>query len=66
MHRSGTGTRTRLLDLPGWALTGDLIGAADSNELGHRKFVAAVTLNDKMFETAGRGWKGCNRMIFNY
>lgn len=57
MHRSGTSALTRVLNLLGCVLAGEVLGPGDGNERGHWESLEAVRLNDEILESAGSNWQ---------
>lgn len=53
MHRSGTSACTRVLNLLGCSLSGNLLGEGEGNEKGHWEAIEAISLNDEMLASAG-------------
>lgn len=53
VHRSGTSACTRVLNLLGCALSGNLLGAGEGNDRGHWEAIEAISLNDEMLASAG-------------
>lgn len=53
MHRSGTSACTRVLNLLGCVLSGNLLGGGEGNEKGHWEAIEAISLNDEMLASAG-------------
>ncbi len=56
MHRSGTSLLTRVLNLLGCALPGNLLGAHESNPTGHWESLDAIEINDTLLAALGRRW----------
>ncbi|MRX50211.1 glycosyltransferase [Paracoccus sp. S-4012] len=57
MHRSGTSMLTRVLNLAGFGLPEDLVGASPSNRLGHWEPERLVALHDDLLHGAGASWR---------
>ncbi|HEY2347292.1 MAG TPA: rhamnan synthesis F family protein [Xanthomonadaceae bacterium] len=62
MHRSGTSALTRVLNLLGCALPGDLLGANPSNPAGHWESRRALEINDALLHGLGREWDDLRAM----
>lgn len=62
MHRSGTSALTRVLNLLGCALPGDLLGANPSNPTGHWESRRALEINDALLHGLGREWNDLRAM----
>ena len=62
MHRSGTSAITRVLNLLGCALPGDLLGANPSNPTGHWESQRALEINDALLHGLGRQWDDLRAM----
>ncbi|WP_146227857.1 glycoside hydrolase family 99-like domain-containing protein [Rhodobacter viridis] len=56
MHRSGTSMLTRLLNIAGYALPADLIGATKDNPTGHWEPTVLNKLNQEFLERIGSDW----------
>ena len=56
MHRSGTSLLSRLVNLGGFDLPADLLGANDSNPTGHWEPQALIDLNDAFLRDIGSHW----------
>ena len=56
MHRSGTSALTRMLNILGCALPGDLLGSNHSNPEGHWESLRAIEINDALLAALGRHW----------
>jgi glycosyltransferase involved in cell wall biosynthesis len=56
MHRSGNSLVTRILNLLGCALPGDLPGAYESNPAAHWECLTAIEINDGLLSALGRSW----------
>jgi hypothetical protein len=57
VHRSGTSALTRILNLLGYDLPGTLLGANDSNPLGHWESSEINRFNDEVLKLAGTHWR---------
>jgi glycosyltransferase involved in cell wall biosynthesis len=62
MHRSGTSLLTRILNLLGCALPGDLLGANESNPTGHWESLRAIEINDGLLYALGRSWDDVRKL----
>ena len=56
MHRSGTSAVTRMMNMLGAELSGELLGSNASNELGHWESEEIIGLHDAMLKSAGSIW----------
>ncbi len=56
MHRSGTSALTRVLSIAGAELPVSLMGANDSNEVGHWESTALVQYHDQLLSKLGSDW----------
>jgi hypothetical protein len=61
MHRSGTSAFTRVLNLLGYALPDELIGALDGNQTGHWEPKNIVDFNDRILTEMGTSWHDFKR-----
>jgi len=62
MHRSGTSALTRVLNLLGCALPGELLGANPSNPTGHWESRRALEIDDALLHGLGREWDDLRAM----
>src|SRR5574343_1947848 len=65
MHRSGTSMLTRLLNIAGYALPTELIGATKDNQTGHWEPVVLNTLNQDFLVRIGSDWSDWSRLDFD-
>lgn len=56
-HRSGTSALTRLINLAGAEVGGDLLDAAPSNPKGHWESVELFTMQQRVLEELGMSWE---------
>src|SRR6478736_4612822 len=56
MHRSGTSAVTRVINMLGYALPKSLLGANESNPVGHWESTEVIALNEEVLESAGSRW----------
>jgi len=66
MHRSGTSALTRVLNLLGCMLPGDILGADESNPMGHWESVRAIEINDELLGSLGRSWNDVRNLPSNW
>ncbi|ETD85300.1 glycosyl transferase family 1 [Rhodobacter capsulatus YW1] len=65
MHRSGTSMLSRLLNIAGYALPTELIGANESNPTGHWEPLVLNTLNEEFLKTIGSAWSDWSHIDFD-
>jgi len=66
MHRSGTSALTRVLNLLGCALPGDLLGSNESNPRGHWESMRAIEINEALLGSLGRSWNDVRNLPSNW
>jgi hypothetical protein len=57
MHRSGTSCITRIINLCGARVGGDLLGAKESNKKGHWEHLYGQAINRELLLHSGGSWK---------
>ena len=56
MHRSGTSALTRVLNLLGYDLPANMLGANPTNEAGHWESEPLIQMHDRLLRSAGSSW----------
>ncbi|KQB14164.1 hypothetical protein AP071_16145 [Rhodobacter capsulatus] len=65
MHRSGTSMLTRLLNIAGYALPGNLLGANEGNKTGHWEPQFLIDLNQSFLNRIGSDWSDWSEIDFD-
>ncbi|MCF7981143.1 MAG: hypothetical protein K9K86_04110, partial [Pseudomonadales bacterium] len=60
MHRSGTSTVARIINLHGVPLSSNLEPANDYNEKGYWESQDIMAIHDRLLTAANSSWKDCN------
>ena len=65
MHRSGTSSLTRVMNIAGAALPANLMSSAKGNETGHWESNTLVAYNERLLEEFGTSWSDWRPFDYN-